>query len=276
MFNQFKEQASKFGQQASQGASKLGQQASQGASAFGKQASTFGQQAGRSVNTFAESNNINTPVMGTLTETSAKASRILQSFIEKEEVETGFDNVIPVKVIQEAKGLAIFTVVKAGFLVAGKAGNGIVVSRLPDGRWSAPSAIATGGVGFGFQAGANITDIVLILNSDEAVNAFKTKGNVSLGGDLAVSIGPLGSGGNYSATSSKGKVVPMYSYVKSKGLFAGLSVEGTGLFELPKTNAEFYGRTVKAEELLEGKIDPPQECQILYDTIKRAENRDPY
>jgi hypothetical protein len=53
--------------------------------------------------------------------------------------------------------------------------------------WSAPSAIATGGVGFGFQAGADFTDVVLILNSDEAVDAFKTKGNLTLGGDLGVS-----------------------------------------------------------------------------------------
>ncbi|SAM01418.1 hypothetical protein [Absidia glauca] len=134
MFNQFKEQAAKFGQQASEGASKFGQQAAQGASTFGQQASTYGQQASRSVNTFAESNNINAPVMGTLTEASAKAARILKAFVEKEEVENGFDNVIPVKVLQEAKGLAIFTVIKAGFLWSGKLGNGIVVSRLPDGR----------------------------------------------------------------------------------------------------------------------------------------------
>ncbi|CAO3581726.1 unnamed protein product [Absidia cylindrospora] len=276
MFNQFKEQAAKFAQQTGETTSKLGQQAAQGASSFGQTASTYGQQASRSVDTFATNNNINAPVMGTLTESSAKAARILRAFIEKEEVENGFDNVIPVKVLQEAKGLAIFTVIKAGFLWSGKLGNGVVVARLPDGRWSAPSAIATGGVGFGIQVGADITDVVLILNSVEAVDAFKTKGNVSLGGDLAISLGPIGSGSSASGTSSKGKIVPLFSYTKSKGLFAGMSVEGTGLFELSKTNTEFYGHPVKAAEILQGDVAPPQECQVLYDVIKQAEERDPY
>lgn len=88
----------------------------------------------------------NSPVVGTLSEESAKAARILEQFIRKyikvtrvtvaadtgvvkEEIENGFDTVIPVKVIKEAKGLAIFTVVKAGFLWSGRAGSGIVVAR---------------------------------------------------------------------------------------------------------------------------------------------------
>ncbi|ORX59705.1 DUF500-domain-containing protein [Hesseltinella vesiculosa] len=246
-----------------EGASKLGQQASQ---------------AGRSVNTFAEKNNVNTPILGTLAEESAKAARILHLFVDKEEVENGFDTVIPVNVIKNCKGLAIFTVLKAGFLWSGKVGTGMVVARLPDGRWSAPSAIATGGIGFGFQVGADITDVVLVLNSDEAVEAFCKGGNVTVGGNLAVSLGPVGAGGSAQATADfkSNKVVPMYSYTKSKGLFAGVSLEGTGLIELSKSNQGFYNRPIKSVQILKGEIEPAPEAQPLYEAIQFAESRDPY
>ena len=67
-----------------------------------------------------------------------------------------------------------------------------MVARLPDGKWSAPSAIAAAGVGFGGQIGAQITDCVFILNNDDAVKAFAHGGNVTLGGNLSVAAGPKG------------------------------------------------------------------------------------
>ncbi|KAI8979162.1 DUF500-domain-containing protein [Mycotypha africana] len=218
------------------------------------------------------------PIPKSLGEECIKASRILQQFISKEEIENGFDTIIPVSVIKEAKGLAIFTVLKAGFLWSGRAGSGIVIARLPDGRWSAPTAIATGGVGFGAQIGADITDFVLILNSEEAVRAFSQGGNITLGGNLAVSAGPIGAGGEASITGDirEKKVTPVFSYTKSKGLFAGMSIEGTGVLELTKANEKFYGRPVRAQSLLKGDIEPPAEAQVLYDTIRKAETRDPY
>ncbi|KAI9319840.1 hypothetical protein BX666DRAFT_2018047 [Dichotomocladium elegans] len=216
--------------------------------------------------------------MDNLHDECEKAARILRSFTAKDEVEKGFDTVIPVKVLQEAKGLAIFTVIKAGFLWSGRAGSGIVIASLALSDWSAPSAIATGGIGIGAQIGADITDIVLILNSDEAVHAFSKGGNVTLGGNLAVSAGPIGAGGEASISSdtAMGKKPPMFSYSKSKGLFAGMSIEGTGLIELSKTNHGFYGQDIKAEEILKGNVSPPQEAQVLYDAIKKAESRDAF
>lgn len=150
--------------------------------------------------------------------------------------------------------------------------------RLPDGRWSAPSCIATGGVGFGAQIGADITDFVLILNSDEAVRAFSQGGNLTLGGNLSVSVGPIGAGGEASIAGDlrDKKVAPIFSYTKSKGLFAGMSIEGTGLLELQKANATFYGQALRADAILRGDIPPPAEAKILYDTITKAENRDAY
>ncbi|CAO3691244.1 unnamed protein product [Rhizopus microsporus] len=191
---------------------KIKEKATQAASS----ATQIGQQATRSIGDMASnassSGNFNNPILGTLPEECAKAARILEQFINKEEIENGFDTIIPVSVIKEAKGLAIFTVVKAGFLWSGRAGSGIVVARLPDGKWSAPTAIATGGVGFGAQIGADITDFVLILNSDEAVRAFSQGGNLTLGGNLSVSAGPIGAGGEASITGDirDKKVAPVF------------------------------------------------------------------
>ena len=112
-------------------------------------------------------------------------------------------------------GLAIFSVIKAGFVFSGKAGSGLVIARLPDGSWSAPSCIATGGVGWGLQIGADITDFVIVLNSEEAVRAFAMGGNVTIGGNISAAAGPIGTGGAVQATLAH--PAPMFAYSKSKG-----------------------------------------------------------
>lgn len=105
--------------------------------------------------------------------------------------------------------------IKAGFVFSGKAGSGLVIARLPDGSWSAPSCIATGGVGWGLQVGADITDFVVVLNSEDAVRAFSMGGNVTIGGNISAAAGPIGTGGSVQA--SLAHPAPMFSYSKSKG-----------------------------------------------------------
>ena len=102
-------------------------------------------------------------------------------------------------------------------MFSGKAGSGIVIARLPDGSWSAPSCIATGGVGWGLQIGADITDFVIVLNSEEAVRAFSIGGNVTIGGNISAAAGPIGTGGSVQATLAH--PAPMFSYSKSKGAY---------------------------------------------------------
>jgi len=87
---------------------------------------------------------------------------------------------IPRNVLRNAKGLAIMSVIKAGFVFSGKAGHGVVVTRTARG-WSGPSFIGTGGAGWGLQAGAQETDVVFVLNNNAAVRAFSKGGNVTLG-----------------------------------------------------------------------------------------------
>lgn len=105
-------------------------------------------------------------------------------------------------------------------MFSGKAGSGIVIARLPDGSWSAPSCIATGGLGWGLQIGADITDFVIVLNSEDAVRAFSLGGNVTIGGGISATAGPIGTGGSVQA--SLAHPAPMFSYSKSKGMDSSL------------------------------------------------------
>ncbi|KAG0067538.1 hypothetical protein BGZ89_005950, partial [Linnemannia elongata] len=182
-----------------------------------------------------------------------KASKILNAFIDPVAAK-GIDNIIPPNILSRAKGLAIFTVIKAGFLFSGRAGSGVVVARLEDGTWSAPSAIGTGGMGFGGQIGAEITDFVIILNTRSAVRSFMKEGNVTLGGNLSVAAGPIGRTAEAGASATVGAIAAIYSYSKTKGLFA----------ERKDTNEAFYRAPVTAQDLLSGAIPPPPQADILY------------
>jgi len=134
------------------------------------------------------------------------------------------EQAIPEALMRDAKGLAILTVLKASFLFSGQGGLGLVVARTRTGwlrgehgrgaGWSSPSAIGTGGAGFGFQVGAQVTEYVMVLNTDEAVKAFSRGGNVTLGGEVSVAAGPVGR----TASAAVTPVAAVYSYSRSQGL----------------------------------------------------------
>jgi len=184
----------------------------------------------------------------------------------------GIDKIIPAGILDKAQGLAIYTVLKAGFLFSGRAGGGLVVARLPDGSWSAPSAIATAGAGAGGQIGAELTDFVIVLNTKEAVKTFSHAGNITLGGNMSVAAGPIGRNAEAGGSASFKHIAPIYSYSKTRGLFAGVSLEGSVIVTRQDANAKFYGGKVTTKELLNGTIPPPPEADILYRALNARFN----
>jgi SH3 domain-containing YSC84-like protein 1 len=162
------------------------------------------------------------------------------------------EKAIPRDVLRHAKGLAIMTVVKAGFIFSGKGGKGVVVARTGHG-WSGPSFIATGGAGWGAQIGAEVTDFVFVLNNNAAVRAFSRGGNVTLGADASVAAGPVGR----AAEAGVAPTAAIYTYSRSKGLFAGISLEGAVIATQKDENAKYYGRPVSAADILNGRVSPP-------------------
>ncbi|OBA13841.1 uncharacterized protein OGAPODRAFT_83792 [Ogataea polymorpha] len=205
---------------------------------------------------------LNNPIPRSLKTESKKAAKILASFIKPNQL-FGADEVIPREVLLNAKGLAVITILKAGFLFSGRAGSGVVVARLPDGSWSAPSAIVTAGAGVGGQVGAEVTDFVFILNTEAAVESFAQFGSVTLGGNISVAAGPLGRNAEVAGSASFRNVAPVFAYSKTKGLFAGVSVEGSVLVERREANRKFYGDMCKASQILGGRVRPPPACEPL-------------
>ena len=130
---------------------------------------------------------------------------------------------------------------------------------------SGPSAIGTGGAGFGFQIGAEVTEFVMILNTDAAVQAFSRDVNVTLGGDISVAAGPIGR----TASAAVMPVAAIYTYSLSQGLFAGVSLEGTIIGTRNDANAEYYGRQVTPEEIVSGQVPPPRGAMRLVQVLTR-------
>ena len=191
-----------------------------------------------------------------------KAARVLASFVDPRQA-FGPDKIIPPEILANAKGLAILTVIKAGFLGSARFGSGLVVARLADGTWSAPSALATGGGGFGGQIGFELTDFVFILNDAAAVRTFSQQGSLTLGGNVSIAAGPVGRNAEAAGAASLKGVAGVFSYSKTKGLFAGVSIEGSVLVERRDANEKLYNSRITARQLLEGGVRPPPEAEPL-------------
>lgn len=195
-----------------------------------------------------------------------KCSKILASFVDPRQA-FGPDKIIPPQVLANAKGLAILTVIKAGFLGSARYGNGVVVARLADGTWSAPSAIGTGGAGFGGQIGFELTDFVFILNDAAAVRTFSQAGSLTLGGNVSIAAGPVGRNAEAAGAASMKGVAGIFSYSKTKGLFAGVSLEGSAIIERRDANEKLYGTRFTASQLLTGSVRPPPAAQPLMNIL---------
>ncbi|EME46527.1 hypothetical protein DOTSEDRAFT_87066 [Dothistroma septosporum NZE10] len=219
----------------------------------------------------------------TLDKESDKAARILRSFCKdgfyKEEEVQPVDGPkqkqkviqkIPEKVIREAKGLAIFTTMRTGLWVSGAGGSGILVARKQDGSWSPPSGILLHTAGLGFLVGVDIYDCVIVINTYEALEAF-TKIRCTLGGEISVSAGPVGAGGVLESEVHK-RQAPLYTYLKSRGFYAGVQIDGTIVIERTDENERFYGQKLPVKDILAGQVrHPPYEVKQLMETIKAAQ-----
>jgi lipid-binding SYLF domain-containing protein len=148
---------------------------------------------------------------------------------------------IPHTLMREAKGVAIIPgVVKAGFLIDARFGRGVVVARQADGCWSSPVFVTLTGGGVGFQAGVESTDVVLVFRTAHSMDRFlKGKGKLTLGGDVSIAAGPVGREAE-AATDARLRA-EIQSYSRSRGLFAGASLEGAALLVDHKANGAFYG-----------------------------------
>jgi lipid-binding SYLF domain-containing protein len=177
---------------------------------------------------------------------------------------------IPTKVIKNAKGLCIFTTMRSGLWVSGSGGAGVLVARKPDGTWSPPSGIMMHTVGVGFLVGVDIYDCVIVINSDKALEAFQSI-RCTLGGEISAVAGPAGVGGILDTELHK-RQSPLFTYIKSRGFYAGLQLDGTIVIERTDENERFYGERIGVKDILAGKVrHAPYEIRRLMETLKAAQ-----
>ncbi len=172
------------------------------------------------------------------------------------------ENQIPPRIMSNARGLAIIRVLKIGFGVSGKGGQGVLVARTAQG-WSGPSFIGLGGAGWGVLVGAELTDFIFVLNNDAAVRAFSRDGNIKLGADLSAAAGPVGRDLQGAVMST----AAVYTYSRSKGLFAGVSLEGAIIATQKTANERYYGQSIGARSILAGDVPPPPGAQRLVEIL---------
>ncbi|KAG8676155.1 hypothetical protein FPOAC2_02243 [Fusarium poae] len=184
---------------------------------------------------------------------------------------------IPPTVLQNAAGLAIFNVIRAGACHGSlSGGSGVVISRRADGTWSPPSSFIVSTLGAGFVFGLDVYDCVCVLNTPEQVAAF-TKPRVSLGAEGSIAVGPVGTGGSIEAALSKTAARPVWSYMKSRGLWAGIQIDGTIVVARGDANASFYNeRGITAKKILLGDVAWPMGARPLFAVLQALEGRSTY
>lgn len=202
--------------------------------------------------------------------------RVLDAFTNPKFIQE--DKMIPIKILKNAKAIAFITQVKGGFLLSGTLGTGIVLKRNEDGSWSGPMCIGTGGIGWGAQIGGQKTDSVLVINGD-GLKAFCGKAHLKFGADIALSAGPVGRHASADVRAGEQGVGACYSYSHSQGLYAGISLEGAGVFPRDKDNEQFYGRKATPNEIFEGEVTTPINTDLkklhkkLEEIIKLADSQ---
>lgn len=216
----------------------------------------------------------NNPISFTLGSSLRQACRIVDEMCSCSPRGRPFketDQSIPLDLLHHAKGLIFLTVIKAGFVVSGRVGTGLLIARVDEPqRWSAPCALGTIGMGWGMLVGGDITHYLVVLTTQDAVEAL-LNGTVQLGTEVGVAVGPIGRGTKVdaSASSSEWSVHPAYSYAHSKGLFVGMSLEGSILSARHDVNAKFYGRAgLTPDQVLDQP--PPRAAEPLYKALGRA------
>ncbi|KAI1749392.1 hypothetical protein F4782DRAFT_308248 [Xylaria castorea] len=184
---------------------------------------------------------------------------------------------IPPRLIQNAVGLAIFTSMRSGLWTSGSGGSGILIARKTDGTWSPPSGLELQTPSLGFIIGVDIYDCVLIINNFTVLEAF-ARPKFTLGTDVILSTGPLVSLGllenDITWTNLSDAAT---TYVKAKGQFSDVKLEGTILQERRDENERFYGMTLGVAKILSGDVNQslPQ-LRSLTEVLKAAEGRVDY
>lgn len=172
---------------------------------------------------------------------------------------------IPHQLLADYQGVVIIPkLINAGFGIGGKRGKGVAMVKLPNGKWSDPVFITLTGGSFGLQIGVQSVDMVLVFRHKGVLTKVKN-GDFTIGGDISAAAGPVG---RSSTASTDYKLqAEVYSYSRSRGLFAGVTIHGSNLSIDKSANKNFYGNNMSSQDIFEtGKSDDAS-VKMLKETL---------
>ena len=191
------------------------------------------------------------PVAAQQPKKSAEAERAAEAAKVLTEIMNIPESDIPEELMARAHGIAVIPhVVKGAFGIGGQWGKGLMSQRNEDGSWSQPAFIEIGGGSFGLQVGLQANDIVLVFTDESGIKGL-LKGKVKLGADASATAGPVGRNAEVGADVLLRSGV--FAYSRSKGLFAGISLDGSVIAINDDANRKVYGKDVTGEQILLGK-----------------------
>ena len=172
--------------------------------------------------------------------------------------------------IDHAKGILIFPqVIKGGFIWGGSGGTGVLMVRdQRTGNWSEPAFYTVGSVTFGLQIGGEAAEVVMLAMTQKAIDSLLSS-SVKLGGDASVALGPVGTGAKANA-GVPDVTADFISFAKTKGLYAGLNLEGSVVGVRDSLNKAYYGRDVRPADIIVKHTVSNRGSDELRATLKRA------
>ncbi|GAA5960709.1 hypothetical protein JCM3765_007299 [Sporobolomyces pararoseus] len=252
---------------------------------------TWSDKIGTKVNGWAEGYGFGErfwPVSGDYEKELDKCYRILSAFVvdgvgvkvDTEEIDPATGNKrrerkkvlrkIPAKVLREAQGIIIFSAMRNGIApFGGSGGTGVIMARLEDGSWSAPSFISPNNLTVGLLLGCDFYDSIMILRSRKAVETFFPIGKITLGTEMAAAAGPYGAGASIESGTDR---TPVLSYVRSRGLYAGIEILANAFIcRFDENERVYHWPGITQKDVLTGQTRAPREAEPLINLLESAE-----
>jgi SH3 domain-containing YSC84-like protein 1 len=201
------------------------------------------------------------------TEDTTEARRLRDAAAVFGEIMAAQDRAIPEAILANAEGIAIFpSTVKAGFVFGGMRGRGVLSARTPNG-WSAPAFFTLTGGSFGLQIGGQAADLVLVINDRRGLENL-VRNQFKFGADVGVAAGPVGR--DAQASTDIQLRAQILSYSRSRGLFAGVTVNGSTMRQDRDANERFYGKRLETPQIVfDGTTVAPPSASAWLDTLRR-------
>ena len=177
---------------------------------------------------------------------------------------------IPDRLLEDAHAIVVVPdTIKAGFMLGGRHGTGLMAVKRADGTWSNPVFVKLSGASFGFQAGLQAADVILVFRSERGLDNI-VNGKFTLGADASVAAGPVGR--NAAAATDGAMKAEIWSWSRARGLFAGVALDGAVLSIDNGANRTVYGEGVTPRMVLEGRVPAPPSAAIVAfrDTLEEA------